>query len=237
MPGAASLTFYERELADDLLGQAFSSFLEIGQQHAAPPPYPDIAPAADVKDLAVATFMYRNSLLRARLSHARNTVLFAAIAVEAAANYYAAARLNEGERAAVDHLTAPDKLLLTPRLAGRGDLFAADRAPFGSLRQLFKLRNRVVHPKVGEQSVVQLGSDDFTPATVCDQLIGAARALSILGDDLEDDHAEVTANFVTGIDKELRASSRAWSDPPRAPAHILKRAADVLSASKAGTIN
>lgn len=232
MSEVTNLTFYERNLADDLIGQALDSFLEIGAQYANPP-RPKITPSEDLTmyDLAMAAFANRNTMLSFRLSCARNAVLFAAIAVEAAANYYAAARLIAADRQLVDELPTPKKLLLMPRLAGRGDLFVHDREPLGLVRALFGLRNRIVHPKVGKRSVAQLNSEDFTPANVCGQLIGAAHAITILAGDLEDGEIRGISFFIVKHQTELRNNAKTWNDPPSAPGDVLRRAADLLAKS------
>jgi hypothetical protein len=210
------LTFNERRLADDFLHQALNSLFEIGKQHASPS-RASTKPGQDVKAMAVAAFANRQRILGERLAAARTAVLFAAIAVEAAINYYAAACLPLADRKLIDNLKTDQKLLLVPRLAGREELFFDAREPMGSIRDLFSLRNRIAHPKVGPKSVAQLNSEDFTPAKVCAHIIGAARAIATLQEDLDPHAAPGFARALADNHDDLRGMARAWTDPPSAP--------------------
>jgi hypothetical protein len=210
------LTISERRLAEEFLDQALASFFEIGAQHANPP-RAKLAPGQDAMARAVAVFANRQKILGARLSAARTAVLFAAIAVEAAINYYAAAAMQPADRRHTDNLKTDQKLLLVPRRAGAGELFVDDEDPMGSVRDLFALRNRIAHPKVGSKSVAQLNSEDFTPAKVCSHLIGAARAVATLAESLEPEEAPGFARRLADNHERLRGMARAWTDPPAPP--------------------
>jgi hypothetical protein len=76
-----------------------------------------------------------------------------------------------GDRKPVDNLKTDQKLLLVPRFAARGAIFFNDRDPMGSIRELFTLRNRIAHPKVGDKPVAQLNSEEFASGKVCGHLV------------------------------------------------------------------
>lgn len=224
------LTINERLLAQDFLHQALDSLLEIGSQHA-DPPSPTVPAGPDMKARAMATFANRQRILSDRLSAARTAVLFAAIAVEAAINYYAADSLLPADRKLVDNLKTDQKLLLVPRLAGRGELFADDKDPIGSVRALFALRNRIAHPKVGPKSVAQLNSEDFTPAEVCTHLVGAARAIAILTEDQDPDAPPGFARALADSHERLRDLAKAWTEPPTPATARARLIADIAKAA------
>jgi hypothetical protein len=83
-------------------------------------------------------------------------------------------------------------------LAGQ-NLFAADTEPMGQLVVSFRLRNRIVHPKLGKKAILgEQRMSDFAPSAAADCLIAAARALRIIGDALppEPSFGVIAANTV-----------------------------------------
>ena len=85
-----------------------------------------------------------------RLRFLRSAVLFSAIAAEAYVNEFIAATLTAADAAAVDRLATVDKLLLAPRLAGLTSPFERGREPIQSLTRLFRARNALAHPRLGQ---------------------------------------------------------------------------------------
>ena len=178
--------------------------------------------------MAVNAYGQRQQALEKRMGFARAAVLWTALAVEAGANYYIAATL-PGDQVALDDLKTVNKLLVAPRLATGQDLFATDVEPIGQLRILFRLRNRIVHPKVGKHAIVgEKGIADFTPHAAGECLIAAARAISILAAALpSDDESRPTgADLMLKRESDLRAIARRWTEglPKPKPKPRVRRA-------------
>jgi hypothetical protein len=132
-----------------------------------------------------------------------------------------------GDHDALDDLKTVNKLLVAPRLASDEALFATDAEPIGQIRTVFKLRNRIVHPKVGKHAIVgKVGIADFTPRAAGECLIAAARALSILANALPDPVESWTrgADVILKHESELRAFSRQWTEGLPRPKRRLVRA-------------
>lgn len=82
-----------------------------------------------------------------RLHFLRSTVLFAALAAEAFANELLDELLSRADVEALDKLQTPEKLYIGTRLATRESPLSRGAQPMQGLVQLFKTRNRLVHPK------------------------------------------------------------------------------------------
>jgi hypothetical protein len=82
-----------------------------------------------------------------RLHFLRSTILFAALAAEAFANELLDELLARADADAIDRLPTPEKLLIGPRMAGQTSPLARGAQPMQGLLELFKTRNRLVHPR------------------------------------------------------------------------------------------
>lgn len=220
-----TLSFEEGGLAQDFLMEAFNSLLATGDAKRLGITGEKPKGETDY-DKAVSAFSARQRVLAKRMEFARSAVLWTALGVEAAANYYIAATLPE-DAEALDDLKTVNKLLVAPQLATGEALFRTDAEPIGQIRTLFKLRNRVVHPKVGKQAIVgKPGIADFTPRAAGDCLIAAARAVAILGAALPEGGTFRAwgADLILKRESDLREFARQWTDglpkPRPAPRYL-----------------
>jgi hypothetical protein len=212
------LTFDEANLAPQYLDQSVRAFLSIGDARLAgggPTGQQDLTALA-------ARMVDRRRMLLERLASARSAVLFAALAVEAAANYYIARAVPPVEGEAIDRMPTVQKLLVAPRLATGTALFEPAKAPLGETRRLFKTRDRIVHPKVGGKSVVRLGDPDFDPSTVAGMVIAAAEVLVTLYGAVDQQAGIAPAVVAKG--KAFRAFGKRWSEPVPPSATVIARA-------------
>lgn len=174
-----------------------------------------------LKDLAAHAVLVR---LR-RLSYARTSVLFSALAVEAVANYYIAIVLTKRDAEAIEQLNAPDKLLIAPEVGDHRRLFSPGREPMGTVARLFQARNRIVHPKPGNRSVSRVGDPDFDPARVADMLIAAAtvqvRVFEALGARSTYDGTSA-ARRILDVKADLRKVAKRWANPPKTSSALAK---------------
>lgn len=84
-----------------------------------------------------------------RLWQLRSSVLFSALAAEAYANEILAELVAPADAQALDRLPTVEKLLLGPRVAGLESPLDRSREPIQTIRQLFKTRDLLVHPRKG----------------------------------------------------------------------------------------
>lgn len=85
-----------------------------------------------------------------RLKSARTAVLFASLAGEAYVNEFLRAHLDQdADFRAVERMSTVDKYFVGTRLVYGERIFFRDREGATELRELFELRNRLVHPKPG----------------------------------------------------------------------------------------
>jgi hypothetical protein len=230
------LTYDEARLADDFLLEALDAFMctgdadELGITTI-------VSSKQSARDRAVAMFARRQFAMGKRMQFARDAVLFAALAVEAAANVYVATMLpDDAER--LDRLDTVDKLLVAPRLATGQALFISDHEPVGQVRILFKLRNRIVHPKLGKRAVVgEAGTADFTPRVAADCLVAAARTLRTLSEALPDAARAKGPGYALVPKHEpwLRKASRVWTDQLPTPPNALIKAMREAEADRANS--
>jgi hypothetical protein len=219
-------TWYEARLADDFLGQALDAFVATGDATRLGITTRKMPEGGTDRERAVALFARRQAAIGKRLEFARTAVLFTALAVEAAANFYIATMLPEdAER--LDKLKTVDKLLVAPRLASGEALFVTDREPIGQVRRLFQLRNRIVHPKVGKSAVVgDVGGVDFTPLEAAKCMVAAARVVYTLHETLPDSQRWMGIGSTIILDYEpwLMKTSRKFSDElPKPPTTLARK--------------
>lgn len=219
--GLSAPSIDETELPEDFLAAAVRAFAATGHPDSLWNPTPPSEPSL------------RHQLERRYLAHkrrmeqARAAVLWSAIAVEAAINLYMSAALPPAEAEAIDGLPTVNKLLLAPRLATGKDLFSRGEAVVRDTWRLFALRNRIVHPKVGKQSIAgEVGLADFTPRAAADGMIAAAtvlRRFELARPDKIDD-VDSAAKTILAHKDLLKGASRKWTEAlPEIPDAALRR--------------
>ena len=77
----------------------------------------------------------------------RSTLLFAALSAEAFANELLDELLSSADVTAIDRLPTPEKLLIGTRVAAGTSPLSRGAQPMQGLVELFKTRNRLVHPR------------------------------------------------------------------------------------------
>jgi hypothetical protein len=122
---------------------------------------------------------------RRRIEFARNAVLFAALAAESYINEFLAARLDGRDFDAVDRMSTVNKYVLGTKLAMGEALFDREKPPVPALVDLFKTRNRLVHPKPGFGPPSIIGRADeydelFAPSSVAWFVVMVAAAGCVL---------------------------------------------------------
>ena len=207
-----TLTFDERGLAQKFLMEAFDALLASGDPQKLG--ITGEEPRGDTLHDKMAAMVTAHQLaVTARMEFARTAVLSTALGVEAAANYYIAAALPDND--ALEDLKTVNQLLVAPQLATGEAFFATGKEPIGQIRTLFKLRNRIVHPKVGKHAIVgEAGIADFTPRAAGECLIAAAQTMKILAAALPDSIVLPTsgADLILSRQAELRAAARQWTE-------------------------
>jgi hypothetical protein len=205
-PDPRGFSFEEARLPEDLLLEAFNALTATGTARKLGITQREpVRKDMDADQIISAMAKQRIAVMR-RMAYARNSVLFTALAVEAGVNLYIAATLPDDVQA-LDDLKTVNRLLVAPKLTTGKPLFEEGREPTGQLRRLFKLRNRIVHPKVGKLAVAgQQGIADFTPHEAAKCLLAAAMALKTLNEA----HPDVDTN-APSAPKEL-LEQKAWLD-------------------------
>jgi len=94
--------------------------------------------------------LLRSHALRRRARLGRASVLFAALAAEANVNVYAREHLPKAERQTLDGLPTIEKYAIIPRIVTGSVLLRRGEQPLQALKELFELRNLLVHPKPKE---------------------------------------------------------------------------------------
>jgi hypothetical protein len=122
---------------------------------------------------------------RCRTVSRLQTVLFTALATESYANEFLAARLSRKDFEVVDRMSPVNKLVVGTGVENEKAIFQRGRAPIPKLVKLFKLRDRLVHPKpgFGPDAVGEpLGEfkAQFAAEDIADFLISAAAAGYVL---------------------------------------------------------
>jgi hypothetical protein len=119
----------------------------------------------------------------ARMRYCRTSILFSALAAEAYINQYLTAKLSNSDFDAIDRMPTVDKYVLGPRAAGDGTLFRRDGRIVPQLRELFRLRSKLVHPKPGVGPTHE-GPDphesEFSAAVAGDCLLAVSAAAVVL---------------------------------------------------------
>jgi hypothetical protein len=112
-------------------------------------------------------------------------VLFAALATESYANEFLAAHLSRKDFEVVDRMSPVNKLVVGTGFGSEKAIFQRGRAPIPTLARLFKLRDRLVHPKPGfgpDAIGEPLGefTAHFAAQDIADFLVSAAAAGYVL---------------------------------------------------------
>jgi hypothetical protein len=164
-----------------------------------------------------------------RLTFARTSVLFSALAAEAAANFYIAAALVPADAEALESLSTPRKLLIAPQVGGHGRVFRSGEEPMGRMTRLFKLRNALVHPKVGaialrgDRITGKDGYAGFNPRVAADVLIGTRDVLARLAEVLgQPSLCGATCDVIRGREDDIRRAARGWTEQlPTPPSNLV----------------
>jgi len=148
MPGEETAVEHSRRrprgLAGAYLQQAVDALSAAGDPDRLYPRWAREKPTAEPAR-AFATVEASNQ----RRTHARTAVMFAALAAEAYVNEFLATMLNGGDFRAMDRLPTVEKYVVGCRLAPGEALFDRGREPVQTIASLFKLRDKLVHPKAG----------------------------------------------------------------------------------------
>jgi hypothetical protein len=175
-----------RNLSAAYLEQAVSDLHAAGNPavlyrgHRAPPP--EDAREEKVKGDRATAFL----LARYRhMTHCRNAVLFAALAAESYVNEFLAFFLTGQDLEAVDRMSPVSKYVLGTKLASGEALFKRDEPPIPDIAALFKLRDKLVHPKPGfgpAPFAEPWGEfeQNFPPPKVAKYIVAVASAAAIL---------------------------------------------------------
>jgi hypothetical protein len=157
----------------------------------------------------------------ARMRYCRTSILFSALAAEAYINQYLSAKLSSSDFDAVDRMSTVDKYVIGPRTSGAGTLFRRDGRIVPQLRELFRLRHRLVHPKPGVGPAFE-GPDphetEFSASVAGDCLLAVSAAAVVVvreiysptayvtpaaelwfGRDIVREHARLAASPLPGI--------------------------------------
>lgn len=158
---------------------------------------------------------------RVRLNCSMRAVLFAALAAESYVNEFLAAHLSGQDRKAMDRLPTVSKYVLGFRIGSGKEPFKRDRWPTPILRDLFKLRDRLVHPKPGFGPEPRLGplgpfEEQFTSQQVADYLIAVACAgFVVVKETYGPDHLDLWTDLIWfGRDVIREFASEAIALPP-----------------------
>lgn len=148
-------------------------------------------PMAESEEAAMIQLHDSDKWLEASLDRGMIVVIFTAIALESHINEYASRRLGSGYfDKHIDQLDTLSKWVVVPHLvAGRG--LQRDHQAYQLLAELFKWRNKLVHPKASNVDLADVNTDfgrkwktieeffSFVPQTiqVIDELAKAASAI------------------------------------------------------------
>jgi hypothetical protein len=166
-----------------------------------------------------------------RLASCRNGTLYSALAAEAYVNQFLAAMDSEkfdkleAEKATVIPRkgdSRPDKYVDgVERVTGEPSPFDLGKNPLQTMAGLFKLRNRLAHPKVktvklsGTGVFIEPGFDDFNPRDVAKGLVAVATAARTLsGIDSKALPLDDTARFIVENENKVTAMGQAGMQLP-----------------------
>lgn len=133
-----------KSLADEYLAQATEALRAAGSPETL---YGEQARTSDKPMMHAAA---RAIATGKRVGYSRTGVLFAALAAEAFINEFLDEQLSRTDCKAVDRLPTLEKYILGPRLALGAALFDRGAEPAGAIKELFSLRDKVVHSKPRE---------------------------------------------------------------------------------------
>ena len=185
--------------------------------------------------------LVRDDLLRMmnaasrRLDFARTSILFSALAAEAYVNEFLLrqaghAGLAKKDVEGLDKLSTPEKYVLGPRAVLGRAVFGRGRQPIQDIRDLFKLRNLLVHPKARRVKVRKNhlfdvpGFEDYNPEAAARFLVAVATAAVALSNATDPPGpVDSTATGVIELSDELLSLTRdAGSQLPPVPRVRLK---------------
>jgi hypothetical protein len=203
--------------------------------HRKPPP--EGATEEEVREREAMAFMLAR---RRHVIHCRNAVLFAAFAAESYVNEFLAVFLTGQDRKAVDRMSPVNKYVLGTKLAAGEALFKRDEPPIPDLAALFKLRDKLVHPKSGfgpAPFAKPWGEfeENFPPPKVAKLIVAVAGAAAILIKRAYPEDVDVWADVISrGKDAIVAYGERAANVPGQyaAPEPVLFGQAIKAAATK-----
>jgi hypothetical protein len=173
-----------RSLAGDYIEQALTALHASGDPGSLWPHWARDRAAEDPD--AELGFGWINAEL-ARRRHSRTAILFAALSAEAYINEFLARHLVGRDLAAVDRLPTVDKYVVGTRLVLGEVVFDRAHEPAQTIAMLFKVRDKLVHPKPGfgphlnPLDAVQERETMFTPDAAGRYIAFVAAATTVLG--------------------------------------------------------
>lgn len=120
-----------------------------------------------------------------RVTHCRTSALFSALAAESYINEFLGVHFKGKDLEAVDRFTPVNKYVLGTRLALGKPMFRRGDEPMQTIAALFKLRDKLVHPKPGFGPAAlseKFGEFEaqFTPSAISNYIVMVAAAGKIL---------------------------------------------------------
>lgn len=229
-----------RTLAGTYLAQAVSALRDSGSSDAL---YDDAfrEAAAELRSKAWVLVAMSNAL-ETRAGHSRSAILFAAFAAEAYVNEFVTKHFSGRDYETIDRLPPVEKYALAPRLALGREVFSRSQEPLQTLRELFRERDVLVHPKP-EKGVTDRpawphrgeppADPVYNPTNACRFIVAVADSAKTLveegglgegfdmhahlvltaRDKLENFAAEVTERMTRPADEPRPANLLSWAMP------------------------
>jgi len=139
---------------------------------------------------------------RVQIERRLRAVLFSAFAAESYVNEFLGAHFAAADFDAVDRMNPINKYVIGTRFGAGEDIFLRDRPPIPTLKRLFKLRDRLVHPKPGFGPTLALGplgdfDAQFTGRNIADFVVATAAAgLVLVKRTYGPDHLDIWTDLV-----------------------------------------
>jgi hypothetical protein len=164
-----------------------------------------------------------------RIAFSRTAMLFCAFSAESYINEFIAWHFTGADLRSLDRLSTVEKYAVAPRLSLGRTLFARDSGPLQRIKQLFDLRDVLVHPKPGkglpEQAHSLQPDPVFNPDEASKLIVAVADAAGVLLEhmahgewyDWEVRSVRVARGRFLAFGKRAAESLPALDDPPIAP--------------------
>jgi hypothetical protein len=177
-----------------------------------------------------------------RLRHSRASILLTAAACEGYINSFDLDTLGSSDADAIGALPTPEKYIVGPRMALGHELFSRGAEPHQSITRLFKLRNRIVHPKrrniaVPDHWLIPVDYDAVNPHEAAKYLVAVLDASDALAEasGLWDTRSRALDAIRAARPRMLANTKALMAQPPPTEEEQMKRIADALLAEILGT--